>query len=265
MRVTYRNRDVEAYWRDRWSSIPVDEPMINKDVYPLKYVEMAMGQSPEPILEAGCGNGRILRHLASRGLDVQGMDFIPEAVDKLHAADPSLNVRVGDIRELDFENETFGTILAFGLYHNLDKGLNQAIQESHRVLKPGGRICASFRADNLHNQLSDWYADRSRKASDSKTPTFHKLNLNRSEVADLFHRNGFNVDAVFPVQNMSILYKLSAFRRGDQKRFDENRARVAGYQLSIVGTWIQLALMRCIPNQWCNVFVLIGTKKDDDE
>lgn len=263
MRVTYRHRDVYAYWRDRWTAIPVDEAMANRESYPLKYVDITLGKSRDPILEAGCGNGRIIRHLAARGLDVRGIDYIPEAIDKLRDADPDLDVRVGDVRKLSFDDQTFGTVLAFGLYHNLETGLDQAVQESYRVLKPGGRICASFRADNLQNRLSDWYAAKrhgSRTGEDGR-PVFHKLNARRAEFVSLFSRNGFDVEDVFPVENMPLLYKFPAFRCRAQKQFDETGARAAGYQLSPIGSLLQRSLMRMVPDQWCNVFVLIGQKR----
>jgi ubiquinone/menaquinone biosynthesis C-methylase UbiE len=67
---------------------------------------------------------------------------------------------VGDITDLRFENESFKYILAFGLYHNLEHGLDQSIKETYRVLENGGSVCASFRADNIQTKLTDWLTER---------------------------------------------------------------------------------------------------------
>ena len=42
MRITYRAHGVKEYWAARWDDIPVDAPMENSDVYPLKYSELAI-------------------------------------------------------------------------------------------------------------------------------------------------------------------------------------------------------------------------------
>jgi hypothetical protein len=37
MRETYRYLDNKNYWKKRWDDIETDEPMINKNQYPLKH------------------------------------------------------------------------------------------------------------------------------------------------------------------------------------------------------------------------------------
>jgi SAM-dependent methyltransferase len=263
MRTTYRSRPVKEYWEKRWRDIPVDQPMHNRDVYPLKYAELAVGAKDRRILEAGCGAGRILRYYHARGYDIVGIDYIGVAIEKLKQADPTLRVAVGDITRLDFPDGAFGCVLAFGLYHNLEHGLEQAIAETHRVLAPGGVVCASFRADNIQTRLTDWLADRrprSEKRADARALAFHKLNLTRGEYEALFRRAGFAVEAVYPVENMPILYKFTFFRSRDHKLFDENKARKEGYRLSLLGQWLQNLLMRFAPHQFCNIYVLIARR-----
>ena len=167
MRITYRATGNKAYWLNRWEQIPVDNPMDNLDIYPLKYSEMIIKNKDALILEAGCGNGRILRYYHNRGYRIAGFDFINIAVKKLLKEDPSLDITVDDITQLKYENCTFDYILAFGLYHNLENNLDNAIMETYRVMKEGGIVCASFRADNLQNRLNDWLA--SKKFKDKKT------------------------------------------------------------------------------------------------
>ena len=58
-----------------------------------------------------------------KGYKIIGIDFIKEAIDKLKKKDSSLDVRVGDITKLNFEDNYFDYILAFGLYHNLNETL----------------------------------------------------------------------------------------------------------------------------------------------
>ncbi len=266
--MTYRSRGVEEYWRLRWASIPADQPMGNKDVYPLKYAELTVAGKQDRILEAGCGAGRILRYYHGKGYDIVGFDFVKVAVDKLREIDPGLKVEVGDIKQLPYADQSFDTVLAFGLYHNLENGLEQAIAETCRVLRKGGRVCASFRADNIQTRLSDWLKARKASTRPQTNPDgdgrrkFHKLNLTRKETESLFNRGGFHVDSVYPVENMPILYKFAFFRAHDHKVFDENKARKEGYRLSWPGNLLQRILMQLLPEQFCNIYVLIAHRPE---
>jgi len=217
MRVTYRTTDVKQYWINRWANVPVDNLMANELAYPLKDALRAVTSSSGRILEAGCGAGRILRYFHKSGHDIVGIDFVEGAISKLHEIDPTLKVEVGDITRLRFGDGTFRYVLAFGLYHNLEEGLNQAIDETWRVLEHGGTVCASFRADNLQNKVTDWLANRQARRQETlsgweKQLTFHKLNLTRDEFIDLFERAGFACESVVPVENMPFLYKFELFR-----------------------------------------------------
>ncbi|MEX1200840.1 MAG: class I SAM-dependent methyltransferase [Methylophaga sp.] len=262
MRVTYRYANNKDYWTKRWADIPADAPMENLDAYPLKYAQMTVEGKSGKILEAGCGAGRILRYYHDRGYGNNGMDFIEVAINKLKDIDPTLKAEVGDITNLSYADNTFKYLLAFGLYHNLEHGLEKAVQETHRVLDHGGAVCASFRADNIQTRLTDWLADKKakRNGADKSNKSFHKMNLTRSEYEKLFRHAGFDIDFIGPVENMPILYKFTIFRAKSHKRFDENKARAEGYRLSWFGQRLQNFLMRFFPNQFCNIYVLIARK-----
>jgi ubiquinone/menaquinone biosynthesis C-methylase UbiE len=262
MRVTYRFANNKDYWTKRWADIPADTPMENANAYPLKYAEMTVTERAGKILEAGCGAGRILRYYHDRGYDIVGMDFIDVAIRKLKEIDPTLQAEVGDITNLNYADNSFKYLLAFGLYHNLEHGLDKAIKETYRVLENGGAVCASFRADNIQTKLTDWLADRKarRNLANAAGKAFHKMNLTRSEYEDLFTRAGFVVEFIGPVENMPILYKFEIFRSAEHKKFDENKARAEGYRLSWFGQRLQNFLMRFFPDQFCNIYVLIAHK-----
>jgi SAM-dependent methyltransferase len=263
LRITYRNINNKNYWNNRWEDIPADEPMTNTSAYPLKYSEMLIKNSDCQILEAGCGNGRILRYYNGKGYNITGFDFIEVAIEKLKEKDSTLNVEVGDITKLRFENESFKYLLAFGLYHNLENGLDDAISETHRVLENNGKVCASFRADNIQNRLTDWLTNQKYKTAGNDEPlVFHKMNLTKNEFLSLFNNKGFEIEDIYPVENMPILYKFPYFRAKSHKEFNENIARSEGYRLSRFGKILQKFLMKYFPNQFCNIFVIIARKNN---
>jgi len=162
MRKTYRDSSGKDYWCSRWDDVPADQPMANDQVYPLKYAKQIINDKKGRILEAGCGVGRLVRYFHNDGFDIFGIDFIDIAIKKLKGIDSSLNVEVGDITSLRFDDKSFKYILAFGLYHNLEKDLDIAIKETYRVLENGGSVCASFRADNIQTKLTDWFTKKNK-------------------------------------------------------------------------------------------------------
>ena len=263
MRKTFRRMNNKNYWEKRWDDIPADQPMENHNVYPLKYAEEIVNDYNAKILEAGCGAGRILRYYHNKGFDITGIDFIKVAIDKLKEIDNSLKVEVGDIKSLRFDDKSFKYVLAFGLYHNLEDGLDHAINETYRILESGGSVCASFRADNIQTRLTDWLSERRAKVKNAERVeqhSFHKMNLTRREFSQAFQRAGFNVNSILPVENMPILYKFAFFRASNHKQFNENIARAEGYRLSWYGKLLQNFMMRFFPNQFCNIYVLIAHK-----
>ena len=234
--------------------------MTNDQVYPLKYAKQIIKNDNGKILEAGCGAGRILRYFHNQNKNIIGIDFIDRAVTNLKKVDPNLKVEVGNITNLNFKDNSFKYILAFGLYHNLEFGLEKSVKETYRVLEPGGTVCASFRADNIQNKIVDWLANKKTAKIHKMKLKFHKINFTAKEFRELFEKAGFKVHQVEPVENMPLLYKFSFFRSSKHKIFNENLARTEGYKLSSFGKKCQYILMKFFPNQFCNFYVLIAHK-----
>lgn len=260
MRATYRSIGYKEYWHKRWSEVDVDDETNDINVDPLKYALMAVRRSGGPILVAGCGNGRLLKYFHNRGHEITGIDFIEVAISKIIESDGKLKASVANILATGLENSSFQTVLAFGLYHNLEFGLDDALTETLRILKPNGLCCASFRADNLHTRFTDWLS-RSR-SDDIKLVLniFDKANYNARLLTDLFNSYEFKSVIVYPVENMTIFYRFAIFRQKCHRVFNEHLGRAEGYRLNFLGKILNNSTFGLFPTRFCSVFVIFASK-----
>ena len=91
------------------------------------------------VLDVGTSTGTNLRLLNNMGFeDVTGLDLNPEAIQ--FCAEKGLgDVKLGDIENLPFENETFDLVLATDIIEHVDDDA-RAVRELQRVLAPGGKL-----------------------------------------------------------------------------------------------------------------------------
>lgn len=104
------------------------------------------------VLDIGCGAGRTTHKLAERGFDVTGVDISEPMIRAATDLYPDPDFHVGDAVNLRFEDEAFeyAFFSACGLdyvYPETDR--LAALEEAHRILKPGGVFAFS-----THNS---WY------------------------------------------------------------------------------------------------------------
>ena len=259
MRITYRSHGGnQAYWRERWEQAPADSGGLNLAAYPGRFAAEALAGTEGPVLEAGCGLGRVLRHYHGQGREIIGLDFIADALAKIRTQEPELPLLAGDVTGLPFADKSFAAVLAFGVYHNLPQGVAEALSECRRVLTKGGVLCVSVRADNLHNRCIDWLAARQARTAPGEAKVFHKANFRADEFAGLLRGAGFRLRIMHFVENYPLLYKFRVFRAADHKHFDEGLARAEGYRLSSLGHGLQALSNRFWPAQFCTTIVAIA-------
>ena len=94
-------------------------------------------------LDLGCGLGRHTVLFAENGFNVSGFDISKEGIRKtkewLKNLDLKADLKVGDMLELPYENESFDCILCRNVISHQDtEGVKQIIKELYRVLKNNG-------------------------------------------------------------------------------------------------------------------------------
>lgn len=119
-----------------------------------RLVEIAK-QYPFPekikVLDLGCAAGRNTLFMAECGFDIWAIDSSQAMIEKtksalethLDSSDIDKRIKVGKMDNLSWaEDNYFDFIIALGIYHNAqnEKEFEQAIYESNRVLKPGGKL-----------------------------------------------------------------------------------------------------------------------------
>ncbi len=91
------------------------------------------------ILDAGCAACRTGAYLVGQGFQVMGIDLSAGLLAEAKKLHPEVPTQLMDMRQLTFADNTFEGIWAEASLLHLDEpGITQALNEFHRVLKPGG-------------------------------------------------------------------------------------------------------------------------------
>jgi len=97
------------------------------------------------VLDAPCGSGRVAYHLASRGINVVGVDLRPQFIDRAKQRFSRSNLKgefvTGDLRHISFHDEFDGVYNWFSSFGYFTEEENAALLLSYaRALRRGGRL-----------------------------------------------------------------------------------------------------------------------------
>jgi SAM-dependent methyltransferase len=126
---------------------------------PPEVIEFAPTLTPGRALDLGCGYGRASIFLAGLGWEVDGIDFIPEAIaeagKRARAAGVNLRLHLASVTDLDFLAGPFDFALDVGCGHVLDAaGLKRYRDHLARLMPAGayfmmyGRLREGERQEN---------------------------------------------------------------------------------------------------------------------
>ena len=106
------------------------------------------------VLELGCGLGTDGAQFALAGADYTGIDLTEAAIELAKRRFELFRLpgtfRTADAENLDFADESFDLVYSHGvLHHTPDTAA--AVQEIHRVLRPGGRAVVMLYHRNSYN------------------------------------------------------------------------------------------------------------------
>ncbi|MDE0789124.1 MAG: metalloregulator ArsR/SmtB family transcription factor [Woeseiaceae bacterium] len=167
--------------------LPDDEPEFQKDIDRLRNIRTESGVAAVPVsendrslhralveltvsrplgnlLDIGCGQGRILKLLASRAHRAVGVDIDSDArklarTELFLAGTPNTTLRQGDMDALPFEDAEFDTIILDDVLTNA-KDPAAALREAGRLLNPRGQLLllASVGDSDVANLKSEFRA-----------------------------------------------------------------------------------------------------------
>jgi SAM-dependent methyltransferase len=91
------------------------------------------------LLDVGCGAGRFCRIAADRGATIAGLDATEALVQIARARIPDGDVRVGDMEDLPWGDDSFDVVTGFNSFFVAADMVN-ALREVQRVARPGASV-----------------------------------------------------------------------------------------------------------------------------
>ena len=149
------------------------------------------------LVELGCGQGPLLRHLAREKLlpeeNIHGMDQSRTAVDFLKRALPKAHVDTGDIYQLPHAKESFDVCLLMETIEHLEEPVT-ALKQIIDVMKPGGSLLVSYpNFPRLDWRLFRFLAERLNRPKWVVLQPIDKI-YRVGEVVEIVERAGFRFE-----------------------------------------------------------------------
>lgn len=151
--------DVEKILNEYYNNYNEDERLIKDKAHQMeyitttKYIEKYLKKGNR-ILEVGAGTGRYSINYAKKGYRIDSIELVKKNLNILKSKitkEMNINAIQGNCLDLSiYEDNTFDITLILGpLYHLYEsKDIKQAINESIRVTKKGGKIFIAFIPDD---------------------------------------------------------------------------------------------------------------------
>lgn len=153
------------------------------------------------LLDAGCGTGWFSKAAYDRGANVTSMDLGEGLLSKVAKKCDSNRV-VGSILEMPFEDNSFDFVVSSEVIEHVPDPL-KAIDEIHRVLKPGGKVVLS--TPNRLWYFSIWIANK------LKLRPYQGLEnwVSRSALKKKFKSKNFEIEAFPGIHIFPFVHKIT--------------------------------------------------------
>jgi SAM-dependent methyltransferase len=131
---------------------PLDRAML------AAFAELVLADGGAPVVDLGCGPGRVTAHLRTLGVDAFGIDLSPAMVAEARRRHPALRFEEGSLAALDLADGAVGGIVAwYSIIHTPPAHLPAVLAEFRRVLAPGGHVLLAFQAGDERVHLEEAY------------------------------------------------------------------------------------------------------------
>ena len=111
------------------------------------FAELVGLEGGGPVVDVGCGPGRVTGHLGTLGLDVSGIDLSPGMVAEAQRRHPDLDFRTGSLAALDLPDASVtGLVAWYSIIHTPPELLPEVFVELHRVIRANGLLLLAFQA-----------------------------------------------------------------------------------------------------------------------
>lgn len=229
-------QETRKSWEDNWSRVSqqqIDEIFGYPRVQKLSNFWLAYLPKEGFILEAGCGLAPWVKFLKKRGYRAIGIDYNETTISQAKNYESGLNLAVADVRRLPFLDNSIAAYISYGVIEHFIEGPDEAIRETLRVLKKGGRAVILVPHRNIFKIIKAPIVCLKRNR-------FLRRIFHRQEKAYYFERffdpkglenkfldSGFKVILTKPVDHIFSLIELSGIFR-DKNTYDgENKLAVS--------------------------------------
>ena len=140
---------IKEQWGNYWNAATVFKEISSCENHELLPVFKKYLSKNELIIEGGAGLGKWVVFLSNLGYKMIGVEVVEECVKSVKDAFPDVDMRVGDILDLKFSDNTFGAYISQGVIEHFYDGPDAAVKEAFRVLKPNGTFIVTVPAMNI--------------------------------------------------------------------------------------------------------------------
>jgi ubiquinone/menaquinone biosynthesis C-methylase UbiE len=154
----------------------------------------------EKVLDVGCAAGRDSRHLKNKGFKVVGIDLSDELLNLAREKDKeSIYLRM-NATDIDFGGDEFGGIFASAVLLHLpsNRQVEKAIGEFYRVMKPGGVLFISVKAETFGKPKEEMVIEHL-----SLGKARYMRYFNKNELAVTLVKQGFEVIDIEKIKSRS--------------------------------------------------------------
>ena len=144
-RIVYvEKKATPNFWDDHWNVKDFKKAVevCKNDTFILNTTKMFLQKGK--ILEGGCGIGGRVYCLHHNSYSAFGVDSAKNTVKKINNYFPELNITVGDVRNLEFEDEFFDGYWSLGVIEHFYEGYKDILKEMARVVKRRGFVFLTF-------------------------------------------------------------------------------------------------------------------------